>query len=329
MEEDEHVVHESAISPRSGHPFRRPAGWRVGVCGTARRWPGFAYFQRPAGWKRSRRPLDGGRGKKFIIRIGLGFVEHRADRRGWRMRHARQVDGTGRGERREADRPGREDRAGQRKGLQRQSFRESDGDHEHRRDGRKLSRIRKDSREMARSKHPLADDILTECGVMGVYDTSLSLADAEILGRAFATFLIRRGGGCVAVCFDSRPSSPDLATALMSGLTRAGAEALRLGSGPLPMLHFGADRLGADAAVMVTGADAPMEYNGVRLFRKGRRICAQEMLAVADYAALGDFESGGGVQRDTPIASSYVEDLARLSTDRMSLLTVLWDAGFG
>lgn len=182
---------------------------------------------------------------------------------------------------------------------------------------------------MARSRHPLADDILTESGVMGVYDTTLSLADAEILGRAFATFLIRRGGGCVAVCFDSRPSSPDLATALMSGLTRAGAEVLRLGSGPLPMLHFGANRLGADAAVMVTGADAPMEYNGVRLFRKGRRICPQEMLAVANCATLGDFESGGGVQRDTPIASSYVEDLARLSTDRMSLLTVLWDAGFG
>jgi phosphomannomutase/phosphoglucomutase len=115
----------------------------------------------------------------------------------------------------------------------------------------------------------------------------------------------------------------------MYGLMRVGAEVLGFGSGPLPMLLFGARRMNAEAAVMVTGAAAPPEYNGVRLFLHGCRIGARGLLAVTDCAACRDFTSGAGSKRDVQIAESYVSRLAQLGTDRMSSINAVWDAGCG
>ena len=65
---------------------------------------------------------------------------------------------------------------------------------------------------------------LREYDIRGVVGRTLGPADAFAIGRCFGTVVARGGGRTVAVGYDGRLSSPDLAGALTdAGLAGAGA----------------------------------------------------------------------------------------------------------
>lgn len=103
----------------------------------------------------------------------------------------------------------------------------------------------------------------------------------------------------------------------------------RLGCGPLPLLVFGARYLGSDAAVMVTGLDAEPSVNGLQLFVDGHPLGAEAVAANARLAEKGDFLSGSGTQRETPVLAEYLTTLAARALPEAHGLAVLWDAGNG
>ncbi len=84
--------------------------------------------------------------------------------------------------------------------------------------------------------HRFDPTILREYDVRGVVGESLTAADAEALGRAFGTRVVREGGGRVALGYDGRLSSPELESALAAGLFACGLTVSRIGLGPTPML---------------------------------------------------------------------------------------------
>ena len=80
--------------------------------------------------------------------------------------------------------------------------------------------------------HPTS---LREYDIRGVVGRTLHGADAFAIGRTFGTVVSRAGGRTVAVGYDGRLSSPDLAAALTEGLKASGMEVLRVGRGPTPL----------------------------------------------------------------------------------------------
>jgi phosphomannomutase len=178
------------------------------------------------------------------------------------------------------------------------------------------------------SPHRFDPTILREYDIRGLVGKTLFPADARALGRAYGAELRRAGGRSVAVGYDGRLSSPEMEAALVEGLAASGLEVRRIGLGPTPMLYFAVFHLPADGGVMVTGSHNPPDYNGFKMMLGHASVHGQAIRRLGEIAAAGDFESGAGSVRETPVLDAYVE---RLAADYRGTreLKVGWDPGNG
>ncbi len=154
--------------------------------------------------------------------------------------------------------------------------------------------------------HTFDPSILREYDVRGVVGRTLDAADAHALGRSFATRVRRAGGTRVAVGYDGRVSSPELAAALVEGLIASGVDVVRIGMSPTPMLYFAEATLEVDAGVQVTGSHNPADYNGFKMVLQHSSFFGQDIQDLARLAAAGDWEEGDGEVTDFDIMDSYV-----------------------
>jgi len=101
--------------------------------------------------------------------------------------------------------------------------------------------------------------------IRGVVGKDLDEDLAFKIGRAFASFLNCRR---VVVGQDMRSSSEAMFQALTRGLTRQGADVIRVGVCSTPMSYYANGKLGADASIMITASHNPGEWNGFKLCRE-------------------------------------------------------------
>jgi len=138
----------------------------------------------------------------------------------------------------------------------------------------------------------------------------------------------RSGGTTVAVSYDGRLSSPELAAALTDGLVQCGLAVTGIGLGPSPMLYYAAHTLPADAGIMITGSHNPPEYNGIKLVLGGHSFHGAQIQDLGRLVAAGDFVSGAGRADEQSVDQAYVDRLARDYAGTRPL-SVAWDAGNG
>ena len=176
--------------------------------------------------------------------------------------------------------------------------------------------------------HRFDPTILREYDIRGVVGKTLSRDDANAIGQAYGTLLRRRGGSRVAVGYDGRLSSPDLAKAAIGGLNAVGADVLEIGRGPTPMLYFAAYTLEVDGGIMITGSHNPPEYNGFKLIMHKASFFGEDIQTLGAVAAAGDYESGRGSRTEQRIFDAYIDRLARDYAGSEGL-KIAWDAGNG
>ncbi len=177
--------------------------------------------------------------------------------------------------------------------------------------------------------HRLDPTILREYDIRGTVGVTLSAEDAQVIGRAFASFVREAGGRRSAVGYDGRLSSPELEAALVEGLLSEGIDVLRIGRGPTPMLYYAAATEKVDAGMMVTGSHNPPQMNGFKLVLGGKPFFGEAIARLGQRAlALGPPKSRRGRVEERMIESRYV---ARLLEDYQPgrALTVAWDPGNG
>ncbi|MCW1984961.1 UNVERIFIED_ORG: phosphomannomutase [Sphingomonas sp. R1F5B] len=182
--------------------------------------------------------------------------------------------------------------------------------------------------------HCFDPTILREYDVRGVFGESLGADDARAIGRCFGTQVVRAGGGAVVVGMDGRVSSPILEHALVEGLSASGADVVRIGLGPTPMLYFAALTLpGVAAGIQITGSHNPAHHNGFKLVRDGKPFFGEAIQDLGRQAQAGDWDSGTGTVRSVTVLDAYVDRLLKGldGIDRASLagLSMAWDAGNG
>jgi phosphomannomutase len=181
-------------------------------------------------------------------------------------------------------------------------------------------------------KHEFNPTILRAYDIRGIVDETLTSHDAYMVGRTFATYLSRQGGRSVCVGRDGRLSSPALEAALISGLIESGADVIRIGLGPTPMLYFAQKSLKADGGLMISGSHNPPHHNGIKLTLASRPFFGEDIQHLGEMANLGDIHKGQGTLIDHSIFEAYVERLVGDYSQYYSLgrpLKVAWDAGNG
>ncbi len=176
--------------------------------------------------------------------------------------------------------------------------------------------------------HRFHPTILREYDIRGILDETLSTADAEALGRAYATLISARNGKRVCLGFDGRLSSPELAKALAGGLCAGGVDVHWIGIGPTPMLYFAVHHLNADGGIQVTGSHNPPDHNGFKMMLGKTPLFGDHIQELGRIAADGAYRSGDGGLVDQPVFEAYVDRLlADFEGGRP--LKVVWDAGNG
>ncbi len=102
-------------------------------------------------------------------------------------------------------------------------------------------------------------------GVRGVVGEFLTLELAERLGRAVTVW---SGARRVFIGRDTRASGVELEQALARGVVSEGATAVLGGVLPTPAVALA----GLDLGVVISASHNPPEYNGVKLFVRGRKL---------------------------------------------------------
>ncbi len=167
--------------------------------------------------------------------------------------------------------------------------------------------------------------------VRGVYGETLNAEIAYRIGRAAAQYL---NVPQIAVGRDMRLSSPEVAEALIRGITDQGVNAIDLGLTTTDGLYFAVGKFKYPAGAMVTASHNPGKYNGIKFCRaEAFPISLDTGLAdIRDLTVHGNFaqpaQKGQVTKRD--ITDDYIQHaLSFIDVNKLRPLKVVIDAGNG
>jgi len=175
----------------------------------------------------------------------------------------------------------------------------------------------------------LKPTIFREYDIRGIADVDLVDENVFLLGKGIGTFLARAGAKTLVVGRDVRLSSPRIRTALLEGLLSTGVNVVDIGVTLTPAQYFAILHLNADGGVMITGSHNPIEYNGLKISKKGAApVYGEQIQDIRKIIERGDFTKGKGelVEKDT--MGDYLRTLkSKLEFNKK--LKIVVDAGNG
>jgi len=167
--------------------------------------------------------------------------------------------------------------------------------------------------------------------IRGVYGETLTEDTAYRIGRAAAQYL---NVDAIAVGRDMRVSSPQIAEALIRGITDQGVDAVDLGLITTDGLYFAVGKFDDQAGVMGTASHNPGKYNGLKFCRAQAFPISLDtgLSAIRDLAVSGNFtqptRTGQVTKRD--VTDAYVQHaLSFIDVSKIRPLKVVVDAGNG
>jgi phosphomannomutase len=167
--------------------------------------------------------------------------------------------------------------------------------------------------------------------IRAIYGEKLTDEVAYRIGRAAAQYLQVPE---IAVGRDMRLSSPQIAAALMRGITDQGVNVIDLGMTTTDELYFAVGKFNYQAGVMVTASHNPGKYNGMKFCRAEARPISKEtgLAEIRDLAIAGNFaesaRKGEVTQRD--VLDDYIQHaLSFIDVKKIKPLKVVIDAGNG
>ena len=158
----------------------------------------------------------------------------------------------------------------------------------------------------------LAAHIFREYDIRGIVGRNFGPEVSEPVGRAYGTMIREYTGKDrprVVVGRDNRPSSPELAQALVRGIRAAGVDVLDIATVPTPMVYWAEATRDADGGVQVTGSHNPAEWNGIKMTVLGRSIYGGMIQELRQCIESGRFASGSGGYHAEDVSDAYVADL--------------------
>ena len=151
--------------------------------------------------------------------------------------------------------------------------------------------------------------IFREYDIRGIVETDLKDDVVEAIGKAYGTYVKRKGAKIVSVGCDVRKSSPRLKADIIRGITSTGLDVIDIGTVPTPLLYFSIPHLKTDGGLMVTGSHNPIEYNGFKMNFGLSSVFGEEIQRLRQLIEKGDFEQGQGSVTERDIVPDYLNML--------------------
>lgn len=147
----------------------------------------------------------------------------------------------------------------------------------------------------------------------GLVGSELTSELALHLGRAYGTYLKRRGIRKLVVGRDSRLSGTEYSAALMRGLVETGADVVDIGMTMIGVFYWSQYYLKREGGVYVSASHNPPEYNGYK-FACGfsETLVSDGMGELRRMVAEEDYEYGeGGRAAAEDVTAAYIADVRK------------------
>ena len=173
--------------------------------------------------------------------------------------------------------------------------------------------------------------IFRQYDIRGVWEKDLTNEIAELIGRAFASYLLKsinKERAKVSVGRDARLHSGTIQDSLVKGLNNSGIDVVDLGVCPTPLQYYSLFKLPIDGGIMITGSHNPPEFNGFKLSVGRETLFGDTIQAVKKVLDAKDFRSGKGTIESCPIIDDYI-NFVKDKFQSLSGIKVVVDAGNG
>jgi len=171
--------------------------------------------------------------------------------------------------------------------------------------------------------------IFRQYDIRGIYGDNLKNEDAELIGRAFGTYIRKKGEIAAIVGRDNRHSSPMLHKYLVKGLLETGIDVTDIGVVITPIFYYSSYLYGINSGIMITASHNPANYNGFKIQHSNRTLFGEEIQEIYQIIEKGIFESGNG----SLTTKSPFEDYLQMIYEKIKLgpkkLKVVVDCGNG
>ncbi|MBW2120675.1 MAG: phosphomannomutase/phosphoglucomutase [Deltaproteobacteria bacterium] len=149
--------------------------------------------------------------------------------------------------------------------------------------------------------------IFREYDIRGVVGEDLTPEVVRLLGRAFGTYMVERGGKDLVVGRDCRLSSEDFRDALVEGILSTGCSVTDIGVCPTPVYYFSLFHLKKEGGMMITASHNPPEFNGFKVSVGNQTIFGEELQNLRRRLERGGFARGRGMLSAYEIIEPYME----------------------
>lgn len=137
----------------------------------------------------------------------------------------------------------------------------------------------------------IALNIFRQYDVRGIVGSELNKDTAYLLAKAYCRLLkTKNPNACkVSIGRDIRHSSPELAGALIDGISECGISVVDIGVCPTPLQYFSLYHLDLDGGIMVTGSHNPPNYNGFKISIGKETIYGEDIQTLKDIIIHNDY----------------------------------------
>ncbi len=173
----------------------------------------------------------------------------------------------------------------------------------------------------------VASKLFGTSGIRGKIGSEVTCELALNVGKSLAYYLGNEG--TVVLGYDTRTTNKMLDQAICAGLLESGVDVIKIGMVPTPLVGYAAEKLDADAGIMLTASHNPSQYNGIKLWNKNgmaytsaQEAKIEEIYTNKDYISV-TWDKVGKLNVNEEIKGQYIDDLVSMVNIRPGLKVVI------
>lgn len=169
-----------------------------------------------------------------------------------------------------------------------------------------------------------------EYDIRGEVDKDLTMESAELIGRGYGTFLVKKGIDDVVVGYDAREYSVRIKDAFIKGVIKSGVNVVEVGMVLSPILYFAQYHYKFKGGAMVTASHNPNGWGGFKLgYDYATTLLPEDIKEIYEIIKNDEFTHGqGSVDKKDGVIDAYT-DLVVSKVKIKKPLKVVVDAGNG
>ncbi len=153
--------------------------------------------------------------------------------------------------------------------------------------------------------------IFRQYDIRGLEKEELDDDAVESIGKAFGTYLIRKGKKEAVVGKDVRLSGPRIFKALVKGILSTGCNVIDVGTVPTPVFYFAIWFFKKDGGIMITASHNPPEYNGFKMCDGIDALYGDEITSLYTLIKNNDFIHGSGSMSSMSVINDYKDQVVK------------------